>query len=420
MPERCICITRDDIGVGIPAAYATWLAEEWRRDCPACGPLAEAPRNTILQGDVLEQLRRLPDDSVHCVVTSPPYWGLRDYKAEGQIGLEATPEEFVEKMVVVCREIRRVLRPEGTFWLNMGDSYAADGKWGGETGGKQSYLPQPDRMRVGRELRKTGLKNKDLIGQPWMLAFALRADGWYLRADIIWSKPNPMPESVTDRPTKAHEYVFLLSKSERYFYDIEAVREESSSGDIRRPYASEGTWEIDGRPSEQRHGGEARGTATAGKTRNKRSVWSVPTAPFPEAHFATFPPALIDPCIKAGTSEWGCCPDCGAPWKRQVQVDDHAGVLGESYHPHVDDAHLGQRGVPSADKAPIKRTTGWAPTCTHEATPVPCIVLDPFMGSGTTALVAAKAGRDYLGIELNPDYVAMAERRLLPWKGRLL
>lgn len=410
-------------------------------------PLPLELRNTILIGDVRARLAELPAESVHCVVTSPPYWGLRDYKAEGQIGLEATPEEFIENMVCVGREIRRVLRKDGTLWLNIGDCYAtgagkvgtqpgggAQGeRWKGNRGDRPGSPKHSDGavgpMTQPNRLPQEGLKPKDLVGQPWMLAFALRADGWYLRSDVIWSKPNPMPESVTDRPTKAHEYVFLLTKSERYFYDAEAIREPSSSGPSDVKKMIEGKERIGGLTKESAdplhavssltNVGQRRAVGTP-DGRNRRSVWSVPTAPFPEAHFATFPPALVEPCIQAGTSEWGCCPECGAPWKRIIMVDDHAGVLGESYHPHLDDQHRGQHGVPSADKAPIKRTTGWAPTCTHEAPPVPCIVLDPFMGSGTTALVAAKAGRDYLGIELNPDYVAMSERRLLPYRGRLL
>lgn len=278
----------------------------------------------------------LADQSVHCCVTSPPYWGLRDYGTNGQIGLERTPEEYVEKMVSVFREVKRVLRDDGTLWLNIGDSYANDGKWGGETGGKPAYLDNNNRKRVGREKRFTGLKPKDLVGIPWLLAFALRADGWYLRSDIIWFKPNPMPESVTDRPTKAHEYIFLLAKNERYFYDADLIAEPANgwNGSSFTSAQDEATKKNLGR-----------GPRVETTKRNKRTVWEVTSQPFPEAHFATFPEELIKPCILAG------CPPGGT-------------------------------------------------------------VLDPFIGSGTTALVARNLQCNAIGIELNPAYIEIAKRRL--------
>lgn len=246
----------------------------------------------IIDGDCRDVLSTLDAASVHCCVTSPPYFGLRDYGHDGQIGLEPTPDEFVTALVEVFREVRRVLRDDGTLWLNLGDSYA--GSWGAQSRGatsaladrsvsSQQILAHPKRTNTGSVAAGAPYKPKDLLGIPWMVAFALRADGWYLRSEIIWAKPNPMPESVTDRPTKAHEYVFLLSKSPRYFYDADAIRE---------PHA-DGKW-----------GGED-GPTLNPAGRNKRSVWTVATQPFAGAHFATFPPKLIEPCILAGCPEGG-------------------------------------------------------------------------------------------------------------------
>lgn len=250
----------------------------------------------ILVGDCRENLRTLPDQSVNTCVTSPPYFGLRDYGHDGQIGLEQTPDAFVAELVAVFREVRRVLRDDGTLWLNLGDSYAANRPYqvpstkGGikhgpaqSAGGKASVVPD-------------GLKPKDLIGIPWRVAFALQADGWYLRQDIIWHKPNPMPESVRDRCTKAHEYIFLLSKGPKYFFDSEAMKERAvgapSGNKIRKS-----------RPTQQSlQRGDKCGSVPweGGETRNRRSVWTVATKPFAEAHFATYPPDLIEPCILAG------------------------------------------------------------------------------------------------------------------------
>jgi DNA modification methylase len=332
----------------------------------------------ILQGNSLDVLRSLPDESVHCCVTSPPYWGLRDYGVAGQLGLEKTPEEYVSAMVAVFAEVRRVLRADGTAWVNLGDSYAATGKSGGgsqgarwEMAGADHVGPRGGKWRPAPE----GLKPKDLVGIPWMVAFALRADGWYLRSDIIWSKPNPMPESVTDRPTKAHEYIFLLSKSERYAYDSDAIRERFAT-DPKENYPARAHITGRGDQGAAAARGNDRGKSGGfppkshkgssfdrGKTavhqlerasdeprqdsplgRNKRTVWTVSTCPTPEAHFATYPPDLIEPCILAG------CPEGGT-------------------------------------------------------------VLDPFSGAGTTGLACLKHGRQYLGIELNPEYIGIAETR---------
>lgn len=308
----------------------------------------------IYQGDVREVLRELADESVHCVVTSPPYWGLRDYGCEGQIGLEDSPVKYVSVMREVFREVRRVLRSDGTLWLNMGDSYS--GSWG-------NYHPNSPPGKHGQRVKESarwnrpayssqeflpptanvpGLKPKDLVGVPWMLAFALRDDGWYLRSDIIWHKPNPMPESVTDRPTKSHEYMFLLSKSERYYYDAEAIQ-EAANVETQRSKPVNATESIGNTGGNKRTDFEK--TRHTVEFRNKRTVWSIVTESFPEAHFATFPQELIKPCILAG------CPKGGT-------------------------------------------------------------VLDPFMGSGTTGLVAKQNGCNAIGIELNPDYIKIAARRI--------
>jgi DNA modification methylase len=292
---------------------------------------------TIRHGDCREVLRTMPDKSVHCCVTSPPYFGLRDYGHAGQIGLESTPDAFVAEMVAVFREVRRVLRDDGTLWLNLGDSYSNAGTRQGDRDGVANGVNDHRMVDGGYRARVAGLKNKDLIGIPWRVAFALQADGWYLRQDIIWSKPNPMPESVTDRCTKAHEYIFLMSKSARYHYDAKAISEAFAG----EPYAGSSNGAI-------LNGDRADKGRTIGMTtdkRNKRSVWTVTTQAFSEAHFATFPPDLIEPCVKAG------CPKGGT-------------------------------------------------------------VLDPFGGAGTTGLVSDRLDRDAILIELNPEYAAMAERRI--------
>lgn len=312
----------------------------------------------ILVGDCRDAMRTLPDQSVHCVVTSPPYFGLRDYGHDGQIGLEPTPADFAAAMVEVFREVRRVLRDDGTVWLNLGDSYAANRTYQVEQtkGGPKHGVAQAVEGR-GQRASDYGLKPKDLIGIPWRVAFALQEDGWYLRQDIIWHKPNPMPESVRDRCTKAHEYVFMLTKSPKYFYDHEAVKEPAVRTDA-------GAW-VDGGSDKQRgHGRRPAGfngryaqrlaEEGAPTTRNRRSVWSVATKPFAEAHFATYPPDLIKPCILAG------CPVGGT-------------------------------------------------------------VLDPFFGAGTTGLVAQRHGRSWIGCELNPAYAEIARNRLaMPAAARLL
>jgi DNA modification methylase len=305
--------------------------------------------NTIHSDNCITGLQKLPDKSVHCCVTSPPYFGLRDYGTNEQIGLEETPEAFVSALVDVFREVRRVLKDDGTLWLNLGDSYAGSGKGANPDGSVHvSALNSKQATHKGticgkkppQKAHKIGLKPKDLIGIPWRVALALQADGWYLRQDIIWHKPNPMPESVTDRCTKSHEYIFLLSKSARYYYDADAIKEEAHTTDESN--RDRDASRLNNTPGRTRMAGLK---TNHYETKNKRSVWTVTTKPYSGAHFATFPQDLIDPCIKAG------CPTNG-------------------------------------------------------------IVLDPFMGAGTTAIVARKNNRNYIGYELNPEYVRIAEKRI--------
>jgi len=360
-------------------------------------------RNKIFQGDCVETLRTMPDNLIDCCITSPPYYGLRDYGIDGQIGLEESPEAYVSKLVDVFREVRRVLKDDGIMFLNLGDSYAGSGK-GGQSEEKRSENWQP---QYGNKGKRYGLKPKDLIGIPWMVAFALRADGWYLRSDIIWHKPNCMPESVRDRPTKSHEYLFLLSKSQRYYYDSIAVQEESITKDPRKPYTSQGAKDLDGR--DVWHSGEKRENGDFTK-RNKRTVWTIPTKPYKGAHFATFPEKLIEPCILAGTSERGYCPECGKPWARQVE---HKNMVIRKTDRMAEMGEFGRTQSSGTMLSPAEtKTIGWLPSCSCGLDPVPGVVLDPFFGAGTSGLVAKKWGRDFVGIELNPDYIKMAEERI--------
>lgn len=307
--------------------------------------------NSIEFGDCRDTMRRWAADGIKAqtCVTSPPYFGLRDYGHEGQIGLEQTPGDYVAAMVEVFRCVRDVLADDGTLWLNIGDSYVnhpssavnRNGMTGSLNNGKSEFdCRTGTRGSQQRKVIPRGMKPKDLMGIPWMLAFALRADGWYLRQDIIWHKPNPMPESVRDRCTKAHEYIFLLSKSERYFFDSKAMQEPAITVGDTRHLRADKTAEARLSPSGRMNSGKPQGD-----TRNRRSVWNVATRPYKGAHFATFPPALIEPCILAGSRP------------------------GD-------------------------------------------IVLDPFMGSGTTAQVALQHGRQYLGCELNPEYGPLQQERI--------
>ena len=363
-------------------------------------------RNEIIQGNVLGDATwaDIPDGHVQACITSPPYWGLRDYGVEGQLGLEKTPDEYVERMVNVFRHLWRVLRDDGTLWLNLGDSYAMNG------------LPGGNPSRHGGELRSqakkrsvpSGLKAKDLCGIPWRVALALQADGWYLRQDIIWHKPNPMPESVRDRCTKAHEYLFLLTKKPRYFCDMEAVKEEAACAGQKRG------------GSTKRYEQNAAGMDNkVYNKRNKRSVWTVATKPYKEAHFATFPPKLIEPCVLAGTSDAGGCQSCGSPFTRVVEKTKtfHSGS-GRSGNPIAGkNGSECQGGGDTGDirRGPVisSRTVAWKAGCICDAPQaIPQIVFDPFMGSGTTGMVAVENGRDYLGIELNAEYIEIINKRI--------
>lgn len=333
-------------------------------------PYYEDESVTLYHGDALAMLRDLPAESVHCVVTSPPYYGLRDYGEAGQYGLESSPAEYVETMRAVFAEVRRVLAADGTLWLNLGDSYANDTKWGGASGGKHVEALHGE-TGIGRGRRSTGLPAKSLIGMPWRVAFALQDDGWVLRSDVVWDKPNAMPESITDRPSCTYEHVFLLAKSPRYWFDLDAIREP-----LAHPEALDGTRTFGGNaagaggigatarrrgkhpsvygaaipPGASRPRGAGaegwRHTAEHPKGRNPGDVWTMPTQPFPEAHFAVMPPALAERCILAGCRPGG-------------------------------------------------------------------VVLDPFCGSGTTGMVAGKHGRRFVGIDLSATYLDLALRTRL-------
>jgi len=384
----------------------------------------------IIIGDCSDKLSQLEDKSCHCCVTSPPFYGLRDYQTgtwvggdencshireskkgnvdattghknfyeiggicdaiyktkckrcgairqDKQVGLEETPDQYIEKMVEIFREVHRVLRDDGTLWLNLGDSYG---------------------------------DAKQLSGIPWRVAFALQADGWILRQDIIWHKPNPMPEPVKDRCTKSHEYIFLLSKTKNYFFDSVAIEEPAQNWGTRD--RSKGKYTSGDVPIlGGKHGGLKGKEDEENPQRNKRSVWSVCPKPFKQAHFAVFPDKLIEPCILAGTSEYGCCQKCGSPWTREVESERKA------TRPNLTSKVEGLPSEVVGNRDPKRhvtttKTVGWNPSCSCGAEMIPCTVLDPFVGSGTTLAVASTLHREGIGIELNPDYAAIANRRI--------
>jgi DNA modification methylase len=386
---------------------------------------------------VLGDARHIPlsDGCVQCVVTSPPYWGLRDYGLDGKgIGLEKTHEEYVANIIQVFREVWRLLRDDGTLWLNLGDCY------GGYFGDKYAHRPfgedrTPDATTPPNKPSQ-GKMAKQLMGIPWRVAFALQADGWYLRSDIIWAKPNPMPESVTDRPTKSHEYLFLLAKQPRYYYDAEAVREPQGGWhgshfddprDLeirpttgRRHSKKPDGWATygGGHGSFHHDGREAGGPGLMAAGRNRRTVWTIPTQPYRGAHFATYPEKLVEPCILAGTSAKGNCPVCGAPWERMTERGDLRGPGHEGYRLEKAQASKGDAKVKGRSEGwwPNHRyepsTLGWRPTCDHDAEPVPAVVLDPFCGSGTVGAVARRFGRRFVGIDLSAPYLRLAQQRI--------
>ena len=451
-------------------------------------------------GNALAVLRAMPEASVHCVITSPPYWGLRAYGGDpGMIGLEPTFAGHIENLLAVFREVRRVLRPDGTLWLNYGDAYARGDKRGSSgTGDKQASNRGSAEARGAR--LPSGMKSKDLMGMPWRVAFALQDDGWWLRSDICWHKSNTMPESAKDRPTRAHEFVFLMTMAERYFYDHEAVKEpiagtahpraSTRAGRSRcehrpdrlRPYKTPDGWDTGpGAHGTIHREGRERGkvpgvtpkSAPPGSGirqnesyqaavievrpyRNLRDVWTFASAPFRGAHFATFPPALVEPCIRAGTSEHGVCPDCGAPWgrvvERSVEHTSGSGRSGRKPAGKWQKTEQTESGTYDIRMGPVVRsaTTGFRPNCAcyderyraehpeprcprkrrqraawggrwkrvrarpgnPEWPTSPAIVLDPFAGAGTAGLVAERLGRDSILIELNPDYAEMARERI--------
>ena len=408
----------------------------------------------IWDGRIRADARHLPiaDESVQCVVTSPPYFGLRRYDVEGpQIGSEATVEEYLTVMVSVFREVWRVLRPDGTLWLNMGDGFANAGGCGaqGSTSQRIGRSNVAAQMRTGSQRQPQGLKAKDLIGMPWMLALALRDDGWYLRSDIVWHKPQCIPESVTDRPTRAHEFIFLLTRSPKYFYDAEAIKEPVSLDTYARyarglsgksQYPGNQTiaksmahmWEPGVHPKSAEPGSGIRQNSSFSASvkdvvgmRNKRSVWTVPSAAYPEAHYATFPPGLISPCILAGTSAHGCCPTCGGPYSRILEPSaEYSKYLGKGFTDHANDETQGMqqtrgqnhRKNAMRDEGGLQScadyiTTGWKQSCQCPPTPpIPCTVLDPFAGTNTTGMVAETFGRRWIACDLG--YQALQAKRM--------
>lgn len=382
----------------------------------------------------------LVDKSVQCIVTSPPYYGLRDYSEADQIGLEETLQEYIANLVAVFDECWRVLRDDGVVWLNMGDSYA------GTTTGTDS---NSSTLQGGKETQRQSLKRpdkldlpaKNLLGIPWRVAFALQDRGWWLRSDIIWHKPNPMPESVTDRPTKSHEYIFLLTKNKQYYYDADAIREDYKSNDGS---TSKVTGFRETPPNQGDHTGKEKQRTEFYKNagRNKRTVWTITTRSYKGAHFATFPPELPEICIRAGTSEKGQCPECGKPWERntkKVPTGEYQKMAdgwdtGDGSHGtiHREGRERGKSGIPVTKNI----TTGWQPTCNCDLpTPgekciacigecdctgleplydftVPQIALDPFGGSGTTAMVARNLGRVGVSMDLSWEYLQLTRERL--------
>jgi DNA modification methylase len=362
------------------------------------------PSWRIIVGDAAQTVSTLPAASVQCCVTSPPYYSLRDYGVDGQIGLEDTPDEYVQRLVDVFREVRRVLRDDGTVWLNLGDSYAANRSYQVPQSKHQAH----DFGSSNAQKVPSGLKAKDLIGVPWLVAFALRADGWYLRQEIIWAKTAPMPESVRDRCARAHEQVFMLSKRPTYFYDQEAIKQPSSD-----PGRENGR---DGRDEDER----ARPPGSRPRTlarrdyrehgANRRSVWTLGPEPYADAHFAVMPGRLAQDCLLAGSSEM-CCGTCGAPWERVVErtsmvVREGPGRAG------LKDAATGATSRTATTgtmlEPPTSRTVGWRASCEHDDPSGSSVVLDPFSGAGTTGVQALRAGRSYVGVELNAGYAELA------------
>jgi DNA modification methylase len=464
---------------------------------------------TVWSGDCRDAMQQMAEGSVQTVITSPPYYGLRDYGLEGQVwggdpehphvwdayvikpqsggvgastlgeasggngispegmvrsqerqqrppgqasfcecgawlgalGLEPSPGLYIEHLVEVFRGIWRVLRDDGVAWLNLGDSYARVQDTNvPQTKNKPVAYPEVSNFsevskkgssdgavgradRPGSRAKMDGLKAKDLIGIPWMAAFALRDDGWYLRQDIVWAKPNAMPESVEDRPTRSHEFIFMLTKQPRYFFDHTAIKEpvgEAMQAAAKRaPTDPDKTYQHDadsrmGKTSPNRVWSDPAAVARIMQGRNKRDVWTVPTAPYPGAHYAVFPPALVEPMVLSSSSEKGSCVECGAPYKRVLDVESYP-AEGRDQRPNLVPGQGSGQQSGNYWTPPTITEVGWAPTCTHEAIPNerldPCVVFDPFGGSGTVAMVAQKWGRRAVLVDLNPDYIDQQLKR---------
>ena len=394
-------------------------------------------RNKIILGNCLDELKKLPDNSIDCCVTSPPYYALRNYQVDGQIGLEPTLREYIDNMVEICEEIRRVLKPTGTFWLNIGDTYSnhKDDKTTKQTISKREGVHEIEKgqshSRNSKSLKEQGFKNKELMGVPWRLAFALSDAGWYLRQDIIWAKAtsgqerngNCMPESVTDRMTKGHEYIFLLTKNDKYYFDNYAVKESLSIN----TYSREARQFISNKLAEvnKNFNNRSKDYLDHGLG-NMRSVWRINLQPGSSGqHIAGYPEKIPYYCIKAGSSEKGCCANCGKPYVRILNSEkirrSDLPKNNSNYRPNnYNGKYLNINGKGDAG---FNKTIaiGWKKSCNCETNEiVPSIILDPFMGSGTTAKVALQLERDFIGFELNEDYLKFAQERIKPYlfKGR--
>lgn len=435
----------------------------------------DPPTATLYYGvDCRESLRRLPDQSIHTVCTSPPYWGLRNYCNDpsiwcgdrdcdhdwsdtipdsnkggsgtptdknnrgegygrgeprgqyctkcdawlGQLGLEPSPDEFVSHLVEIFSDVKRVLRDDGTLWLNLGDSYANPGiqSFALSSTGERIKAGKKDTMNSALRAISDGIKYKDLVGIPWAVAFALRADGWYLRSDIIWAKANCMPESVQDRPTRSHEYVFLLTKSEKYYYDVDAIREphqdDSQARMLRGRSKKHKLVDGPGHQSLNTNDGLANGCHPNG--RNKRTVWQVNSQSYHGSHFAVWPLKLVEPMILAGTGDKGCCATCGTAYKRVVNREGTESIK-QSYKGEKSDHWKGLQSIGrnGGFVGGFSDTKGWEPGCEcGDQSTKRCVVLDPFSGSATTGKVANDHGRDYIGMDASTEYLDLAIARL--------
>lgn len=389
-------------------------------------------------GDALDRLKALRSESVQCIVTSPPYFNLRDYKVSGQLGHEATLQEYVAKFVAIMAEARRVLRSDGVCWVVLGDSYVRDGgrRKVPDTACRSQSL---DAYNENRQ-KPQRLAQKQLMGMPWRVALAMQDDGWWLRNDVIWQKPNPIPESVYDRSARSHEYIFMFTKSERYFFDHEAIKEPSVSGASDRRKMQEGKDRITakhlsdvttGNAAEPRSNVGRKRAVGDGVLRHSRSVWTIASTPYRGVHFATFPKALAERCILASTSPWACG-ICAKPLKRvmgdkQVAAGRGSGQVDRKFrsdHGGVDVGGRGHLGIGVPWQPTTRATASWAPQCRclehfgfpkggTEPLTQRCVVLDPFAGAMTTAIVAETLGRDFVGVELNPTYVVQGAERIL-------